>query len=93
MELSHCTKRKAAVKMTMYQNPAVSEALYGTFQNHWLKISILNPENCCIPCRYRLLGEIPKQPLSNSEPPKHKKYKLVAYKKISILSQGTHSIV
>ena len=55
----------------MYQNPAVPEALYGTFQNHWLKISILSPENCCIPCRYRLLGEIPKQPLSNSEPPKH----------------------
>ena len=34
----------------------MSKPLLGKFQNH-SQISILNPENYCIPCRHRLLDQ------------------------------------
>ena len=66
MEFLHCNKRKIAVKPTINQNSAVSKALLGKFQNHRSSISILNPENYCIP-RHRLIAQTTKQPLSNVE--------------------------
>ena len=36
---------------------------------------ILNPENYCIPCRHKLIGQTTKQPLSNFEPRKPWNYK------------------
>ena len=38
-------------------------------------MSIWNPENYYIPCRYRLFGQTTKQPLSNFEPRKPWKFK------------------
>ena len=38
-------------------------------------MSILNPENYCIPRRQRLLGQTTKQPLDKFDPRKLRKYK------------------
>ena len=56
--------RKIDVKPIIHQNLAVSKAL-----------SILNPENYCIPRRHSLLVQTTTQPLGNFEPQKPRRYK------------------
>ena len=57
MEFSFCNKHETDVKPEVHQNSAALKACLGKFQNHWSQISILNPENHCIPRRHRLLGK------------------------------------
>ena len=75
MEFFHWNKHKIVVKSTIHQKLSCLKSIVGKILKSLIKNDILNPESYCIPHRQRLLGKTTKQPLSNFEPRKSRKYK------------------